>query len=153
MDLAQINRAQLPSWLNYGLWFMAEAAIVCTDIGQLSSSFCSYTLVAHRFSGHWNNHRHKHPHFQDTINGWLCFSYSRYTFHTLILPTRWIIERSSSVRTLHLSICTWRVYLLLYRAFPHHGNYNQARNGWLSSIKRDLRIQWVSLLSYALQIS
>ncbi|KAH8786113.1 NRAMP family [Hyaloscypha finlandica] len=28
MDLAQINRAQLPSWLNYGLWFMAEAAIV-----------------------------------------------------------------------------------------------------------------------------
>jgi metal iron transporter len=37
MDLAQMNRAYLPRWLNIGLYLMAEAAIVCTDIGQVSS--------------------------------------------------------------------------------------------------------------------
>lgn len=36
MDMAQMNRAHLPRWLNIGLWIMAEAAIVCTDIGQIS---------------------------------------------------------------------------------------------------------------------
>jgi metal iron transporter len=35
MDLAQMNRAHLPRWLNIGLWIMAEAAIICTDIGQV----------------------------------------------------------------------------------------------------------------------
>jgi metal iron transporter len=37
MDLAQMNRAYLPRWLNWGLYLMAEAAIICTDIGQVSS--------------------------------------------------------------------------------------------------------------------
>ena len=36
LDMAQMNRAYLPRWLNIGLWAMAEAAIVCTDIGQVS---------------------------------------------------------------------------------------------------------------------
>jgi NRAMP (natural resistance-associated macrophage protein)-like metal ion transporter len=36
MDLAQMNRAYLPRWLNIGLYIVAEAAIVCTDIGQVS---------------------------------------------------------------------------------------------------------------------
>jgi metal iron transporter len=35
MDLAQMNRAFLPRWLNIGLWLMAEASIVCTDISQV----------------------------------------------------------------------------------------------------------------------
>jgi metal iron transporter len=39
MDLAQMNRAYLPKWLNIGLYIMAEAAIVCTDIGQVSSLY------------------------------------------------------------------------------------------------------------------
>lgn len=35
MDLAQMNRAYLHRWLNLALYFMAEAAIICTDIGQV----------------------------------------------------------------------------------------------------------------------
>jgi metal iron transporter len=35
MDLAQINRAHLPRWLNIIIYMMAEASIVCTDIGQV----------------------------------------------------------------------------------------------------------------------
>jgi len=35
MDLAQMNRAYLHRWLNLALYIMAEAAIVCTDIGQV----------------------------------------------------------------------------------------------------------------------
>jgi metal iron transporter len=35
MDLAQMNRAFLPRWLNIGLWLMAEASIICTDISQV----------------------------------------------------------------------------------------------------------------------
>jgi metal iron transporter len=36
MDLAQMNKAHRPRWLNTGLWIPAEASIICTDIGQLS---------------------------------------------------------------------------------------------------------------------
>jgi metal iron transporter len=36
MDLAQMNRAYLPRWLNIFLWIIAEAAIICTDVGQVS---------------------------------------------------------------------------------------------------------------------
>lgn len=34
-----MNRAYLPRWLNIALYLMAEAAIVCTDIGQVHSQF------------------------------------------------------------------------------------------------------------------
>jgi metal iron transporter len=37
MDLAQMNRAYLPRWMNFSLWVLAEAAIICTDIGQVRS--------------------------------------------------------------------------------------------------------------------
>ncbi|PMD57066.1 natural resistance-associated macrophage protein [Hyaloscypha bicolor E] len=45
MDLAQMNRAHLPSWLNYGLWFIAEAAIVCTDIGQVIGTAIAINIL------------------------------------------------------------------------------------------------------------
>ena len=35
MNLAQMNRAFLPRWLNIGLWILAEASIICTDISQV----------------------------------------------------------------------------------------------------------------------
>ena len=35
MDLAQMKRAHLPRWMNLSNYILAEAAIVCTDIGQL----------------------------------------------------------------------------------------------------------------------
>lgn len=41
MDLAQMNRAFLPRWLNWGLWVLAEASIVCTDISQVCLLCCS----------------------------------------------------------------------------------------------------------------
>ncbi|KAK6525637.1 hypothetical protein TWF281_010691 [Arthrobotrys megalospora] len=35
LDLAQMNRASLPFWLNVTLWLLAEAAIICTDVGSV----------------------------------------------------------------------------------------------------------------------
>ncbi|PSS27447.1 hypothetical protein M430DRAFT_154276 [Amorphotheca resinae ATCC 22711] len=45
MDLAQCNRAYLPRWLNIGLWLMAEAAIVCTDIGQVIGTAIAINIL------------------------------------------------------------------------------------------------------------
>jgi metal iron transporter len=36
LNLAQMNRAYLPRWLNYFSYAIAEAAIISTDIGQVS---------------------------------------------------------------------------------------------------------------------
>ena len=30
--LAEMNRFYLPRWLNIGLWIIAEATIICTDV-------------------------------------------------------------------------------------------------------------------------
>lgn len=67
MDMAQMNRAHLPRWLNIGLWIMAEAAIVCTDIG------------------HWNGHCNQHSDTQDTTCCWLRSCNCRYAFHPVLL--------------------------------------------------------------------
>ena len=32
-----MNRAFLPRWLNIGLWLIAEASIICTDISQVNT--------------------------------------------------------------------------------------------------------------------
>lgn len=45
MDMAQMNRAHLPRWLNIGLWIMAEAAIVCTDIGQVIGTAIAINIL------------------------------------------------------------------------------------------------------------
>ncbi|KUJ11827.1 natural resistance-associated macrophage protein [Mollisia scopiformis] len=45
MDLAQMNRAHLPSWLNIGLWIMGEAMIVCTDIGQVIGTAIAINIL------------------------------------------------------------------------------------------------------------
>lgn len=36
LNLAEACRAYLPRWLNYFLYFMAEAAIIATDIAEVS---------------------------------------------------------------------------------------------------------------------
>ncbi|CAG8983578.1 hypothetical protein HYALB_00004597 [Hymenoscyphus albidus] len=45
LDLAQMNRAYLPSWLNFFLYFIAEAAIICTDIGQVIGTAIALKLL------------------------------------------------------------------------------------------------------------
>ncbi|KAK6346871.1 hypothetical protein TWF696_006976 [Orbilia brochopaga] len=35
LDLAQMNRASCPFWLNVCLWLLAEASIICTDVGSV----------------------------------------------------------------------------------------------------------------------
>jgi hypothetical protein len=146
MDLAQMNRAYLPQWLNYGLWFMAEAAIVCTDIGQVRCMFFELReFTIHLHIGHWNCYCNKYPHSQDPINCWLCFGYCGYSFHTALLSARWITEGPSSLRALYLGICGWRLHLLLYRAFSHHRHDSSSCDGWLPSLKGSLCIRRVSL--------
>lgn len=45
MDLAQMNRAHLPHWLNICLWILAEASIVCTDIGQVIGTAIAINIL------------------------------------------------------------------------------------------------------------
>ncbi len=40
LNLAEACRAFLPRWLNYALYAMAEAAIIATDIAEVSFSLC-----------------------------------------------------------------------------------------------------------------
>jgi metal iron transporter len=47
LDLAQMNRAHLPRWMNIFLYIIAEAAIVCADIGQVS-------ILRHRKATNFN---------------------------------------------------------------------------------------------------
>jgi hypothetical protein len=58
LNLAQMNRAYLPRWLNYFFYAIAEAAIISTDIGQVSpthpykQSFTELNIS----TGHWNSY-------------------------------------------------------------------------------------------------
>ncbi|KAI9648098.1 hypothetical protein NHQ30_002727 [Ciborinia camelliae] len=45
MDLAQMNRAHLHPWLNIALYILAEAAIICTDIGQVIGTAIALNLL------------------------------------------------------------------------------------------------------------
>ncbi|MCJ1380699.1 hypothetical protein MMC17_003807 [Xylographa soralifera] len=45
MDLAQMNRAHLPRWLNLALYFLAEASIICTDIGQVIGTAIAINIL------------------------------------------------------------------------------------------------------------
>ena len=41
LNLAEHCRAHLPRWLNYSLYFLAESAIIATDIAEVKfSTFC-----------------------------------------------------------------------------------------------------------------
>lgn len=46
LNLAEACRAFLPRWLNYFLYFMAEAAIIATDIAEVGVSPFSYVLFS-----------------------------------------------------------------------------------------------------------
>ena len=39
LNLAEACRAYLPPWLNYFLYFLAEVAIIATDIAEVSGFF------------------------------------------------------------------------------------------------------------------
>jgi metal iron transporter len=45
MDLAQMNRAYLPKWLNLVLYAIAEASIVCADVGQVIGTAIALNIL------------------------------------------------------------------------------------------------------------
>jgi metal iron transporter len=45
MNLAEHCRANLPRWLNYVLYFLAEAAIIATDIAEVIGSAIAFNLL------------------------------------------------------------------------------------------------------------
>ncbi|MCJ1286778.1 hypothetical protein MMC26_006124 [Xylographa opegraphella] len=45
MDLAQMNRAHLPRWMNLALYILAEASIICTDIGQVIGTAIAINIL------------------------------------------------------------------------------------------------------------
>lgn len=45
MDLAQMIKANFPKWLNIFLWFIAEASILATDIGQVIGTAIAINIL------------------------------------------------------------------------------------------------------------
>lgn len=45
LNLAQMNRAYLPKWLNISLYLVAEAAIISTDIGQVIGTAIAINIL------------------------------------------------------------------------------------------------------------
>ncbi|PMD57972.1 natural resistance-associated macrophage protein [Hyaloscypha bicolor E] len=45
LNLAQMNRAYLPRWLNYFIYAIAEAAIISTDIGQVIGTAIAINIL------------------------------------------------------------------------------------------------------------
>ncbi|KAI9048610.1 hypothetical protein LZ554_007442 [Drepanopeziza brunnea f. sp. 'monogermtubi'] len=48
MDLAQMIKAYFPKWLNIFLWFVAEASILATDIGQVIGTAIAINILVPR---------------------------------------------------------------------------------------------------------
>jgi len=48
LDLAQMNRARLPRWLNIGLWLIAEMSIICTDICSVIGTAIAINILVPR---------------------------------------------------------------------------------------------------------
>jgi hypothetical protein len=70
LTLAEMNRFYLPRWLNIVLWIIAEATIICTDVGQVRRhSDLGIKLIV---LGHWDSDRDKSPEFQNPSSGRLC---------------------------------------------------------------------------------
>lgn len=46
-DLAQISRDELPRWLNYCLYILAEIAIICTDIAEVIGTAIALNILLH----------------------------------------------------------------------------------------------------------
>ena len=59
LNLAEHCRAHLPRWLNFFLYFLGEAAIIATDIAEVSIFFFqSVTRLMFTFrTGHWLSYR------------------------------------------------------------------------------------------------
>jgi metal iron transporter len=46
MNLAEMNKAHCPPWLNYVLWFFGEAAVIATDIAEVIGFAIALNLLA-----------------------------------------------------------------------------------------------------------
>lgn len=46
LNLAEMNRAHCPPWLNYVLWFFGEAAVIATDIAEVIGFAIALNLLA-----------------------------------------------------------------------------------------------------------
>jgi hypothetical protein len=127
MDLAQMNRAFLPRWLNIGLWLMAEASIVCADISQVTVSlirppswrfmeelvFCLLHL-SKRSIGYWYSNSYQSLDPKDTCDGGLRHISLRHSFHPYILQTRWDLAQNPCFRGLRFDLCHWNLHHVLY---------------------------------------
>lgn len=47
LNLAENCRAHFPRWLNYVLWFLAECAIIATDIAEVIGTAIALNLLLH----------------------------------------------------------------------------------------------------------
>ena len=47
LNLAEMIKAECPPWMNYTLWFFAEAAIIATDIAEVIGTAIALNLLLH----------------------------------------------------------------------------------------------------------
>ena len=104
MDLAQMNRAHLPTWANWFLYIIAEAAIICTDIGQVRQSahhqervMCLYSISFDASLGHWDSDRYQYSNTSNPFSRGLRPFNCGYSFYSPFLPARWVYESSSGL--------------------------------------------------------
>ncbi len=134
LNLAEACRAFLPRWLNYFLYFLAEAAIIATDIAEVSvvfliptflfppqRKFGSACLLTNRIPGHRHGYRAQfadscHPHRR-----WMCPLYPGRFRDPLLLSADRIHERPPHLRDLRHASGLDRHRLLRHSALAHQG--------------------------------
>ena len=140
MDLAQMNRAFLPRWLNIGLWLIAEASIVCTDISQVIIGACIFSLnrVSDTNIGHWNSNSHQPSNSKNTCHSCMWHISSRHPVHPHVLQARWKSAQAPSLRDLRISFRGRYLHHVHHPARPH---FSSSRRGIqrLPSISHHLR--------------
>jgi hypothetical protein len=164
MDLAQMNRAFLPRWLNIGLWLMAEASIICTDISQVcpipldlllrtleKPSPCRFHLSKHA-TGYRHSNCHQPLESQNTHHRRLRHIGRRHSLHPLLLQTRWELAETPSLRDICLPLRYWNLHHVLHRALLRLST-SPRRLPRLCPISRDFRWRGASLPSLSISTS
>lgn len=135
MNLAENCRAHLPRWLNYILYAFAEAAIIATDIAEVSAYLSTYIRprYLHRV-GHWYCDRFERA-TEGPARGWVRDLNRGCAHHSSLLQSnRHVYARLTHLRVVCGLACSRSRGLLLFPA------QSRPRRGCPRSIPRVLAL-------------
>jgi hypothetical protein len=95
LNLAQCCRLFLPRWMNYCLYFFAEAAIIATDIAEVCEGSSFFENVSDdTILGDRVRYRVEPPCAGNSSRGWMCNFHPGCHAHTSVLQSSWLDERA-----------------------------------------------------------